>query len=368
MNRQPLLRVCARIDGHPHQHRLIHRYCGENADWQALLNQAEQEGMAPLLKKHLDESAAAYPAPAQRSLAILVKRHQNQARVRHQVLLEVLQLLQEAQVDVLVLKGAALSYTLYPDPWLRPMRDIDLLFRAGEAHTAHQLLKRHGFYQAAAVIPTDHFHLPPLYRDAGETKICIEIHRGLYPNCPPWYPVVDFERLFQGGQKFTIGSYQARTLADEEMLHYLYQHGFHAPLTYEPFKLVNAADLTGFVENHFTTLDWPMIDERFPLLPRAVPLLHHIAPWNPEKIDADWLPQRPLEPRAYNGWPHKRLKELRGEGLQLPAILRSTFLPSKWWLGIYYGSLTRLERLFCLLWKHPRQVYWWARLYRSLNR
>lgn len=367
MKSHPLLQACARIDGHPDQHRLIRRRCAEVSDWRAVLHQAEQEGMAPLLNKHLDESGAACPVPVARSLAVLVKRHQNQAKVRHQLLLQILQLLQEARLDVLVLKGAALSYTLYPDPALRPMRDIDLLLPGEAADRAHALLKEAGFAQAAAVIPPDHFHLPPLYRDVGETKICVEIHRGLYPNCPPWYPEVDFQRLFQGGRTFAIGPCEVRTLADEEMLHYLYQHGFHAPLTYEPYKLINAADLIGFVEKNYQAFDWQKLGEQFPDLDRALPFLHHIAPWDPDKVGPQWLSPIKLEPASFDGWPHKRLKELKAEGERLPAILYRTFLPPRWWLGIYYGAVSLSERLFCLAWKHPRQVYWWVRMYRSLG-
>jgi len=367
MTRLQLLDVCARIDGHPNQHELIHHHCQNVVNWNEVLQQAELEGMAPLLNKHLDESGAVCPPAVRRSLALLVKRHRTQADARRQALIEILELFQSEQLDVLVLKGAALCYTLYPDPALRPMRDIDLLVHESAADRAHAILKDGGFSQAESIIPPDHFHLPPLYRDIGDTKICIEIHRGLYPNCPPYYPDIDFDRLLAAGQSFHIGTQEACTLDDVEMLHYLYQHGFHAPLTFESYKLINGADLTGFIEKNFQTLDWQKIGERFPHLIKALPFLHQIAPWNPDNVEPKWLQPIRLEPASFEGWPHKRLKKLKAEGARLPAILQKTFLPPRWWLGIYYGAVSLSERFFCLVWKHPRHVYWWVRMYRSVK-
>ena len=364
--RFPLLDVCARIEGHPDQHELVRQHSLKVQDWHSLMQQAEQEGLTPLLNKHLDESGSVLPAGVRRSLHLSCKHHHHQAEMRTQVLHEVLALLQRNNIETLLLKGIALACTLYPDPGLRPMRDIDLLFRPEDAQRAHDLMKACGFAQAEAVIPPDHFHLPPLYRQAGKMSICIEIHRGLYPNCPPYYPEVDFDRLFQTGYRFTIGDSEAVAFADEEMLHYLYQHGFHAPLTYEPYKLINAADLIGFIEKYYNSLDWERIEKQFPLLYRALPALHSISPWDDAKVPVRFLQDGRLEPRPYSGWPHKRLKELKADGNRLPVILLKTFLPPRWWLKLYYGADTIWERLKCLCWHHPRHVYWWVEMYRSL--
>lgn len=364
--RFPLLELCARIDGHAEQHALLRQLNGDIEDWRLLLTQAEQEGVTPLLAKHLLESGSIYPAWVKRSLHVVLERHQQLAEARTRVLLEVLDLFRQEGIPFLVLKGGALAYTIYPDPSSRPMRDIDLLLSRHEVDRAHDLLKAHGFRQEKAVIPKDHFHLPPLYYQIGKTSVCVELHRGLYPQCPPYYPDVDFDQLYAGRQQFAIGTEAAFTFSDEELLHYLYQHGLRAPLTYEPFKLINVADIVGFVETRGERLDWERMRSDYPLLCSALPLLHHLTPWDREKVPAWMIPVNKLAPIPYQGWPHKRMKELKAEGTTLLEILRRTFLPSIWWLKMYYGTLSTLQLLLCLLWKHPRHVYWWVRMYRSL--
>ena len=270
-------------------------------------------------------------------------------------------------IPCLVLKGGALAYTIYHDPSSRPMRDIDLLLRRDEVDRAQSLLKANGFGQEKAVIPKDHFHLPPLYCQVENTSVCVELHRGLYPECPPYYPTVDFAQLYAGRQQFAIGTEAAFTFSDEEMLHYLYQHGLRAPLTYESFKLINVADIVGFVETRGESFDWERICRNYPLLCKALPLLHHLAPWDKDKVPPWMIPVNNLTPVPYQGWPYKRMKELKSEGTKPLEILCRTFLPSIWWLKMYYGTVSRLQLLLCLLWKHPRHVYWWVRMYRSLT-
>lgn len=63
------------------------------------------------------------------------------------------------------------------------------------------------------------------------------------------------------------------TFNDEEMLHYLYQHAFRTPLTYESYKLINATDVIGFTEKNYTELDWKKVREHYPMLYNALPLM-----------------------------------------------------------------------------------------------
>lgn len=92
MKRYPILEVCARVDGHADQYQLLRELCQGFDDWADLLEQAEREGMAPLLKKHLLESGSQFPATVRRSLHLLYKRHQKNGEVRIRVIEELFRL------------------------------------------------------------------------------------------------------------------------------------------------------------------------------------------------------------------------------------------------------------------------------------
>jgi hypothetical protein len=57
----------------------------------------------------------------------------------------VLAALTEAGLLTILLKGAALAYTLYPDPALRPMSDLDLLIHPQDLKQAVQVIQSMGY-------------------------------------------------------------------------------------------------------------------------------------------------------------------------------------------------------------------------------
>ena len=130
--------------------------------------------------------------------------------------------------------------------------------------------------------------------------------------------------------------------------------------------------MIGFTEEHYKHLNWQQVEKRFSALYKALPLMHHISPWNFDKVPEDIVSardrKRKLEPLPFNGWPQRRRKVLKAEASKLHQIFSDTFLPSKWWLGVYYGAVASQGYLLCLLWKHPRHVFWWLKLFASIKR
>jgi hypothetical protein len=276
--------------------------------WDELLEKVERHGMGPLLFRHITLLHRDIPADFLRGLKFLSLRHRQANRILIHTLEQVLSLLASRGMPCLVLKGAALCHTIYPEPGLRPMRDIDLLLTEKDSLHAHALLQKNGFRSSTAAHPDRYYHLPPLYQTIEGMQVCVELHHGLFPNDPPYYTQLDFAELFDKGRKFDTGSITACCPGDEEMLWHLFQHGFHAPLTYEPFKLISAADLIGLVEQQIDSLDWEKIASCYPELLRSLPFFHALTPWQdrvaqrlrvPPKISA----QNPGEP--YCGWPRK---------------------------------------------------------------
>ncbi|MCI5211048.1 MAG: hypothetical protein D3910_20190, partial [Candidatus Electrothrix sp. ATG2] len=218
----PLLQLCARIEPHPLQQELLTRVCADFTTWDDLIPQAEAHGMAPLLLHHLSAAGMDLPDDFLRRLRLLVLRHRQTNRVLSQTLDRVLSILTEAGIPALILKGAALCHTLYPEPGLRPMRDIDLLLPWDEALPAHALLQQHGFQDPAVFTPVDHLHLAALYKETDGIKVCLELHRSLFPDCPPCPARMNFAELHDRAIPFTADNVPASTLGNEDMLWHLY--------------------------------------------------------------------------------------------------------------------------------------------------
>lgn len=62
----------------------------------------------------------------------------------------VIEALAAEAIPALVVKGSALAYTCYPEPWLRPRVDTDLLVRLGDVAAAARVLQRCGYTRSDA--------------------------------------------------------------------------------------------------------------------------------------------------------------------------------------------------------------------------
>ncbi len=366
MGHLDILHLCSRPQGHQQQYELLRNICLSGTDWNSLLETAEQHGMSPLVSKHCLASGCTIPRPIQMSLDLLYKRHQNNAEFRGMVLKELLQQFKQNGFKPLLIKGVALCQMIYDTPALRPMRDMDLLFHIDEIEKAQEMLLANGFTQSSAAQSPDHYHLPPLHKTIKGLSICLELHSGLYPDCPPGYPQVIFDELYAQGRDITVVGKQARTFGHEDMLHYVYQHGVRSPLPYESFKLINIADIIGYTEKYFHEINWQVIEKKFPEFYRALPLMDQITPWDLAKVSGRFKANKKrlhILPRHFNGWPRRRMKELE-QRVPVRTILKNTFLPPTWWLKVYYGvGTSRCRYLWALLFEHPKHVFWWVHLY-----
>lgn len=364
MNRS-LLNLCARLEGHDLVYKQLAAACEKVEQWDELLFLAEEQGMAPLLYRHLQAVSGGVPDTFLRGLKLLCLRHRQANTFRMKTLQEILSLLNSAGIESLVLKGAVLCQTLYPEAGLRPMRDIDLLLTQEDAEHVHQLLREKGLRVSEELLPRDYFHLPALFQTVGGMEVCIELHHGLFPDDPPYYKHLPFAELCSESLDFTVNDVPAKTLGTEDMLWHLYQHGFHAPLTFEPYKLISAADIISLVEKNVEQLDWDKIRTVFPHLFRALPLFHHISPWHEKLAEKFVLPGGTSPPRvgeSFVGWP--RSKFMREDQRGFWKVVGDTFFPGSWWLRIYYGvSDSRFSIIMYRMIFHPIHILRWAKVY-----
>ena len=148
------------------------------AGWDLTVRAAAWHRLGPMLAGHLAGTSVAPPgimaeldeqylANAARNLFIAASLRQ------------VLETLGAAEIPAMLLKGAALVETVYPDPALREMLDLDLLVPADRLGAANAALSTIG-YRPQGEGPTSpsgrggHHHEPALISDRG--LVAVELH------------------------------------------------------------------------------------------------------------------------------------------------------------------------------------------------
>jgi hypothetical protein len=154
------------------------------AQWDRALRAAEWHRLSPILFRHLD---ARGHAPAATLSALEQAYLANAARnlFVSESLRRVLEALAGAAVPAVLLKGAALIETVYPDPAVREMLDLDILVPAGELDAANAALAAIGYRGATsphddpheqASMRVAHHHDPALVTDDQVTAVELHHH------------------------------------------------------------------------------------------------------------------------------------------------------------------------------------------------
>jgi hypothetical protein len=117
----------------------------DDDDWESVVVTAIALGLAPLLHDRLTRLNLPLPPMAMAKLAVTRQAHAQRNQGIGQQLTELLQAFAGQQIPVMVLKGALLAPTAYDDAALRPMNDIDLLFRAQDLARVGPVLESLGY-------------------------------------------------------------------------------------------------------------------------------------------------------------------------------------------------------------------------------
>jgi hypothetical protein len=367
---EAILGLCARAVGNPAQYcRLVVETDGFTG-WRWLPGKAELHGLGPLLYTHLKATDSLAPVDVWREIKGLYLRHRHANQLRAEALKEILQAFEAASIQSLALKGIALAHLVYPEPGMRPMRDIDLLVPEPEIEKAAQTLIQLGYRsddQQARMLPPGHHHIPALGRQVEGMTLNVELHHRLYPEVH-YYPSYSFLELSERSVPFQLNGLAARTLGYEDLLEHVYRHALGPPLLGSDLRYVWIADLVSLVEKYVDSIDWERLKSQSPRTYNILPLLHFLTPW-PEDVLHRLPFEMPSKPRDvgqdYNGWPRRRLAGRRRESAQ--AILRETFSPPEWWLRLFYGVGDRHSWLWNRWVRHPVHVLQWVGHYAKVD-
>ena len=157
------------------------------ADWDLLIAKAYTEGVAPLVYWTLSKSGkfSSLPDSARNSLRAMYSGTwmHNQKILKE---LEVLaRLFDQADIPVVVLKGACFALTIYPDIGLRPMGDLDILVPKAKLAEAVKIAISLGYADTLPEASPGLNHLLSHHaclQKMGEHPISLEIHHSLVAN------------------------------------------------------------------------------------------------------------------------------------------------------------------------------------------
>ncbi len=190
-------------------------------DWAAVLDDARQEGVAALLYRTLrDELIPEEIRDELKKFYVL-----NSLRVETFLagLSGVLRGAAEERLRVVLTKGGRLMESVYGDPGLRPVADLDLLVHPSDWRAFRKILEARGFVDASP-LPVDPEHsrlrwmFSPYFR---RDRVYLEIH---FAALGFHLPLADEPALWAATRVRSVHGVEARVLAPEHELAYLCAH------------------------------------------------------------------------------------------------------------------------------------------------
>lgn len=267
---------------------------------------------------------------------------------------EVLSSLADRGVEVIVLKGAALTMNVYPSLGVRPMRDIDLLIHREDLAQVVEILRALGYqrYPPPARNGIEKFQGEVTWVKTGQFPMVIEPHWTLGPEYP-YSGRIEAQDLWHRARRVNLDGIDTLILCPEDSLLHTCLHLFHHG---QGFWLVPACDITGLIRHYESNFDWKAFLNRviefnlcLPVqysLKKTYKVLHPPIPssifeglslYKPSRFESKLyaLLSRSSNPIG----PGNLIKLLTVPGIvQKLRYLCSVLLPSKEWLMTYYSN------------------------------
>lgn len=164
--------------------------------------------------------------------------------------MEVLDALDTAGIDFLLLKGAALIAVYYDSPALRPMNDIDILVKTEDAKSTYELLSRLGWAKDIDRDFQQTFHSTHSINLKRKDHVDIDLH---------WNVI--YQVAWQGSEnaywneteKVVYGNHTARVLRPEMQILHNMAHG----LRYNPMSAIRwIPDVMQIIKIRADEIDW----------------------------------------------------------------------------------------------------------------
>jgi len=323
--------------------------------WDLMVLAAEYHEIVGLFHSHLQAAEVALPRQARRTLEGFVARARHSTSTHLEVLADILEIFDAEKIRTLVLKGGALSPTLYREASHRSLADLDLWVEPNRIEQAQSCLLKEGFRSHSAHGLPQHRHLAPVSRELDGIRVVVELHRSVPP-----VDSNDAADLLSRASLFEVQGRQAYTLGSADMLAQLHHHLVYHLVFHRSLRLKWVADLVGLAEGRAETIPWDELGSRYPAMPGALAMLHHITPLSKSVADSIGVSLEPREPQGLDQelsvLPRPRGRGIADEDIDIPHRpvwlasegdrgLFDTLWPSTWRLRLFWG-LDRSESLW----------------------
>ncbi len=154
-----------------------------DVNWDQLLHQARQHNIAPLVYATLRDESATLPPWVSKALRSSYYQAARRNALLYDELTAIVRAFDEAEIPVILLKGAALAQGTYGNVALRPMGDLDLLVRSDMMAQAEALLSLRGYLVLDG--SDSHLRHMTLRHPQSSSGTHVEVHRHVVSS--PYY-------------------------------------------------------------------------------------------------------------------------------------------------------------------------------------
>ncbi len=250
---QEISLLCTTAIISPRNKERLSRVLAEPVDWGYLLELASSHGITPLVTHNLivNGFSPQVPEPYLKELKQTYHGTVYGNLILSSELAGILSTFNEHGIEAICLKGAPLSDSLYGNPCLRTVGDMDILVHLADISQATALLTALGYRQVAPQQGNSHpFHGGPFWKKAG-IDLLVELHWHLDDNKLVTYPE---HEIWRRAQPLQFEGVATLVLSPEDNFLFLANHLFkHNTL----LKLLT--DIAELLKKYGESLDWEYI-------------------------------------------------------------------------------------------------------------
>jgi hypothetical protein len=257
-----LLITCAKIDMDDMSRKRLESILDSNLDWDYLVEKAALHRITPLLYVNLIKNDTESIVP--QSVIEKLKITYHAKAVRNMLLFRelsvILKKLQNAAIEVIVLKGPILAEIVYKNITLRPFNDIDLLVKKDNLPYIEQELGRLAYSNQKTYLTDWHAQWDIKLKGAEElhyinrkNNILIDLHWDIQP--PSSRFQIDINQFWENAQSVKIAGAETLMLAPENLLEHLCLH-LNKEILNAPSVLLWCCDIAEVVSNYKDDIDW----------------------------------------------------------------------------------------------------------------